>query len=927
MEDEVLETDEIQGEVFPGFGTGYKVLLGFKIDDSPSSLDWLSSLVGRISSANEVRLHREVRRNHLRATNERSNDIEVMLNLAFSGLGLKKLSIEVDLTDADNVIFTDGMAADASALGDKLNDQGLPKGWDFGYDEQTTPDILLILGGDSIESLKKTVAYLCEDIGQGHEHNGIELIFQEIGSRLPGDAEHFGFRDGISQPGIRGKYNLGDEQPLITRRYVDPEDPLSEFQSRPGQALVYPGQYVFGYASQALGDPRRPGPIKQSPHHWMKNGSFLVLRKLAQDVPLFRAECARFAQELKLSGSVNENFTSEKMQAMLVGRWPKGTPLIVSPDQEDETIAADLERINYFSFGSRAQQDTKVVTPDGKRTIRGQGHAGDKMGLLCPLFAHVRQVNPRDTSHDLEGAASRTLQMQMQRRGIAYGPVYDEADPNSAITPRGLLFMSYQTSLVQQFKKLTENWMNQIGGPHQGGHDLLVGQPPQNSDEREAYVTLKPFGLKKKTIRTKERWVTAKGGGYFFAPSKSAAAGFIAARQPLNLTMDSATGSRMQLWKQDPTITTLGIRAVFIPEKINDGLRNQSIQIVGMPQVVADPNNDFIFSNTVDPKRFDAVHTFAVVYEVLQMYRRAFSKRGLGELHWQWGQTPINVSPHAGFAANAYYSRSERALKFYFFDDATSGERIYTCHSADVVAHETGHAILDAICPNYWPSTSTFPQTGALHESFGDITALLYALSQLDVCEAIIAESKANLHDKKSFFPRISEQFGWARYGENFWLRHADNDLTLSDIAGNEVHKLSNVFTGAIYDILCSVFDKNYQPNKEAPAETLFKTGEYMRGLIIDSFKANLQVNATFQQLANSLLSKAEQKYKDTIKDEFARRGVFDPQLSAEVGGENFTNFSGLSLVGCHGTMNSLEVQNAWWELSQTNLKTCPFRL
>ena len=134
--------------------------------------------------------------------------------------------------------------------------------------------------------------------------------------------------------------------------------------------------------------------------------------------------------------------------------------------------------------------------------------------------------------------------------------------------------------------------------------------------------------------------------------------------------------------------------------------------------------------------------------------------------------------------------------------------RVFTCRSLDIVAHETGHAILDGLKP-HWLDVASPPQTGGLHESFGDLTAIFLALSQLDQVEAIIAQTKANLHDK-TFLSDLAEQFGLA-LGRPNGLRNADNDLKLSQ-AGTEVHAISQVFTGAIYDILADIFRSNARP-------------------------------------------------------------------------------------------------------------------
>jgi hypothetical protein len=154
------------------------------------------------------------------------------------------------------------------------------------------------------------------------------------------------------------------------------------------------------------------------------------------------------------------------------------------------------------------------------------------------------------------------------------------------------------------------------------------------------------------------------------------------------------------------------------------------------------------------------------------------------------------VFPHAGNTANAYYSRTDQALKFFFFPKpgTTPPALVYTCRSLDIVAHECGHGVLDGLKPG-WLGGGNPPQTGGLHESFGDLTAIFLACAQLDQVEAALALTKANLHDK-NFLAAMAEQFGMA-LGFPQGLRNADNDLKLSQVS-NEVHAISQVFTGGI---------------------------------------------------------------------------------------------------------------------------------
>jgi hypothetical protein len=224
---------------------------------------------------------------------------------------------------------------------------------------------------------------------------------------------------------------------------------------------------------------------------------------------------------------------------------------------------------------------------------------------------------------------------------------------------------------------------------------------------------------------------------------------------------------------------------------------------------------------------------------------------------------------------NAFYSRSQACLKFGDFIPSGATERVYTCRSFDIVSHETGHAVLDGLKPD-WLLADNPPQTGGLHESFGDLTAIFLSLSQLDQCEAVIAQTKANLHDK-CFLADIAEQFGLA-LGRSNGLRNADNDLSLSE-AGTEVHAISQVFTGAIYDILADMFTFERAPGRLDCAMVLHQVGEYLRGLVLRSLIAAPDSAATYADVVNEMLRIAEEdgkpaEYRTFIRDRFAVREV-----------------------------------------------------
>ncbi|MDL2357503.1 MAG: hypothetical protein QFF03_19795 [Pseudomonadota bacterium] len=348
-----------------------------------------------------------------------------------------------------------------------------------------------------------------------------------------------------------------------------------------------------------------------------------------------------------------------------------------------------------------------------------------------------------------------------------------------------------------------------------------------------------------------------------------------------------AFGARVLMWKQDPSVSEIGTRKAFLPGIVLDGPRDARI-VPGAPGIApVSPNafGDFIASP--DSAQFDAVHTFAVVRQTLTMYQRALSAVGAEmPLPWQWNSsvdtTPLQLFPYGlPNVMNAFYSRSQGCLKFGDFVPDGQAERIFTCRSLDIVSHETGHAVLDGLKPA-WLEADNPPQTGGLHESFGDLTAIFLALSQLDQCEAVIAQTKARLHDK-TFLADIAEQFGLA-LGASTGLRNADNDLKLSD-AGNEVHAISQVFTGAIYDILADLFALERDPALLDDAMVLHGVGAYLRGLVLRALVAAPDQGATFADVVNQMLrlTLADDKpvaYRNSIRNRFTLREVVESPVA-----------------------------------------------
>jgi hypothetical protein len=215
----------------------------------------------------------------------------------------------------------------------------------------------------------------------------------------------------------------------------------------------------------------------------------------------------------------------------------------------------------------------------------------------------------------------------------------------------------------------------------------------------------------------------------------------------------------------------------------------------------------FITSAVKNPF-FHQVNAWAVVQRVLEFYEHP---QALGRpVPWGFDGNRLIVVPHAGYGENAFYDRATKSLQFFYFGDPENPG--YTCLSHDIIAHETGHAVLDGIRPLYIENPSV--QTAAFHEFIGDLTAILLSLHNRDIRHFIANLTDAKLEKAKEL-AQIAEQFG-KEVEDREYLRTAHNTLTLKDPKVKDsmsAHNVSQVLTGAMFDILIGIANKHMEKN------------------------------------------------------------------------------------------------------------------
>jgi Dyp-type peroxidase family len=374
-----------------------------------------------------------------------------------------------------------------------------------------------------------------QDWGSGNsclEHavtNGLRLIYEQHGDTLPGSLtghEHFGFKDGISQPGIRGRISSAPSD-FLTPRLIDPQDPLARTHAQPGQPLVWPGQFLLGakYPVQNAFNSLQPQPNSIPEPAWAANGSFLVFRRLRQNVAGFWQLMNSEAKRLAAKHPSLAGLTMERLASLLVGRWASGSPTMRAPLVDAPQLAAHHFAVNNFQF-TNATNAVRLVPAAANPPDDFSAAPADDDGLRCPFAAHIRKVNPRDDTTEI-GGPERTLLKRIIRRGIPFGrPLANPLRPGSDKAERGLLFVCYQASIEAQFEFLMTDWADATMNPRSypndtpSGQDPIIGQQPNDRRQRSCTLRIDPQTFE--TITLPSDFVTVTGGGYFFAPSITA---------------------------------------------------------------------------------------------------------------------------------------------------------------------------------------------------------------------------------------------------------------------------------------------------------------------------------------------------------------------------------------------------------------------
>jgi Dyp-type peroxidase family len=343
------------------------------------------------------------------------------VSVAFTFQGLRALGVPQSSLDSFPIEFRQGMAARAAKLGDV--GESAPENWEKPLG---TPDVHV-----GISALSPDKAHLEEVLARAQktyeQMSGIKIIWSLDCYALPTDAEHFGFRDGISQPAIEGSGIPGTNSK---------------------EAPLKPGEFLLGYLDETGGVSSMPEPEILG-----RNGTYVVFRKLHQRVAAFR-------QYLKENSSDAQ--AEELLAAKMMGRWRSGAPLAMCPFHDNPELGADRKRSNEFLFNE-----------------------DDPRGFKTPPGSHIRRMNPRDAV-----IIGVTQLHRMIRRGTSYGPMLPAGISEDDGAERGLAFVFLGAHLDRQFEFVQSEWVKDglfigargdsdpITGPSDGSGQFTIPQQP-----------------------------------------------------------------------------------------------------------------------------------------------------------------------------------------------------------------------------------------------------------------------------------------------------------------------------------------------------------------------------------------------------------------------------------------------------------------
>lgn len=330
------------------------------------------------------------------------------------------------------------------------------------------------------------------------------------------------------------------------------------------------------------------------------------------------------------------------------------------------------------------------------------------------------------------------------------------------------------------------------------------------------------------------------------------------------------------VYPQNPFISEPEIRKMSATD-IQAGLINSRIQIqdsLGLLAQADEEGNYIYWSNTPE---FDQVNAFYYATLTLRMFER-YAHRSIP---WAFPAPRLLVNPRVGNLANAFYDEQNHLVGFHTFH-TRNGASHSTAQSADIVAHETAHAVLDGL--RDLQNESLGLGTRAFHESFGDMAAILVALHDSSLIRRLLDISQNNLRSS-NFVSQIAEFIAQEMQANpehvdehTIYLRNAFNQLknlpfdNLPVTAKNPInelsqqeHNYSRLFTGAFYDILVGIYEQ-LVAEKQPYFIALYRARDLLGHLLVMAIEVSPLGELNFADMARAFLTAESVLYQGNYR-------------------------------------------------------------
>ena len=258
----------------------------------------------------------------------------------------------------------------------------------------------------------------------------------------------------------------------------------------------------------------------------------------------------------------------------------------------------------------------------------------------------------------------------------------------------------------------------------------------------------------------------------------------------------------------------------------------------------------------------------------------------------RWATTNILVvAPEAGVDMNAYYDR--RSLKFFYYN--FQGKNTYFVDSADIVTHELGHAILDAMRPDFWSVQSL--EIWSFHEAFSDIVAVFNLMNYDVVLNKMLSETMGNIRTSNSA-SRLAEEVGIlirAVTRDPSYLSTAlrdpavemfryTNPSSLPAEAPNnqlaaECHSFGRVFSAAWYNAMTRVYDLLVSKGMTR-LDALKQARDLCMSVLLKAAQLSPRVSNYYNAVAKCAVAAAKDfgpEYALIFSTVFSEWGIIDP--------------------------------------------------